>query len=111
MKKLLVVLLLALAGGGVYAYSTGVFSPGHRACAKFVELCGKGSPGEVDTCEKELAELDKISSSDATGKFADCVDDVNTCAEAFGCQLGAGMNEFGKMTDDMLKGMGKGLGK
>jgi hypothetical protein len=104
-KKLLVVLVLAGLAVVVYAK---VFrsSPAEKTCAKLEDLCGgeKIEPGE---CRDGFAEARKVFGDDAVDRAVSCVADANSCLEAVGCVMGAGMRSF----DQLQKGMERGLGK
>ena len=108
MKKLLVVLVLAGLAVVVYAK---VFrsSPAEKTCAKLEDLCGgeNGETIEPGECRDGFAEARKMFGDDAVDRAVSCVADANSCMEAVGCVMGAGMRSF----DQLQKGMERGLGK
>jgi hypothetical protein len=107
MGKLLVVLAI-LGVGGYFSYKH-FFKKEERSCAKMATLCGDKA-GESTKCESDLAELGKVS-PEAVAKFHTCIGDANSCGEAAGCYIGAGMKAVGNTLNDVLKGMGKALGQ
>ena len=105
MKKLLVVLVLAGLAVVVYAK---VFrsTPAQKMCTKLDDLCGgeKITPAE---CRDGYAEAKKVFGEEAVDRAVSCVADSNSCMEAVGCVMGAGMKSFEQMQRGFERGMGK----
>ena len=106
-KKLLVVLVLA--GLSIVVY-TKVFrqTPAERTCSKLNDLCAADGKDKLDMgeCRDGLAEARKMFGNDAVDRAVTCVADSNSCMEAVGCVVGAGMRSF----DQLEKGMERGFG-
>jgi len=105
-KKLLVVLVLAGLGVVVYAK---VFrqTPAERTCSKLADLCSAKEKVDMGECRDGFAEARKMFGNDAVDRAVTCVADSNSCMEAVGCVVGAGMRSF----DQLQKGMERGFGK
>jgi hypothetical protein len=104
-KKLLVVLVLAGLGVVVYAK---VFrsSPAEKTCAKLNDLCG-GEKISADECTDGFADARKKFGDEAADRAVSCVADANSCMEAVGCVVGAGMRSM----EQFQRGVERGLGK
>jgi len=104
-KKLLVVLVLAGLAVVVYAK---VFrsSPAEKTCAKIDDLCG-GEKIEPAECRDGIADARKKFGDEPVDRAISCVADANSCMEAVGCIMGAGMRSM----EQFQRGVERGLGK
>lgn len=106
MKKIVVVLLLVGAGGFVY-YK--FLTPEKRSCGKLASLCGAEVSGEK--CEDGLVDLKKGIGDDGAAKLHDCVGKAQSCAEATGCMVGAGVSGAADAVGKFMKRLGEALKK
>jgi hypothetical protein len=105
MKKLLTIVVLAVAAYAVYAYV--VRPPEKRACARLAELCGLDASGsESQQCTSMMDTL-KQSNAASVAKAATCVADAKSCAEAGGCVSGAALSAGAGFAKDFLGGLQK----
>ncbi len=107
-KALLVVVLLAVIGGGAFAFAY-MRNPNRAACIRTAELCGGkgGSKEQLDQCTSQVEQWRKVAGDAPVDKGITCVDEAKTCGEAVGCVAGAGISGFTNVVDDFLKGFGK----
>ena len=97
MKKLLVVVVLVVAGVVVYAKVIRS-KPAEVACDVLHKRCGKAVP--ADKCTKEIEEVADVIGDKNMDKAVDCMESADSCGEAMGCLMGAGSHMF----DDVKKG-------
>jgi hypothetical protein len=82
-------------------------SPAEKACTKMASLCSEDA-AEAAQCTKDIEELDKaVGGGVVAQKFASCTSTATTCAEAIGCEVGAGASGISKASDQFLKGLTK----
>jgi hypothetical protein len=105
MKKLLVIMVLAVAAYAAYAY---VVRPAEkRACTRLAELCGLDPGGaESERCREMLDALKK-SNAASVAQVTTCVADAKSCAEAAGCASGAALSAGAGFAKDFLSGLQK----
>jgi hypothetical protein len=105
MKKLLVLVVLMVAGYAGYAYV--VRPPEKRACVRLAELCGLDAGGEQTLrCNEMLVALKK-SNAEGVARLADCVGEAKSCGEAAGCASGAILSAGASFAKDFLSGLQK----
>jgi hypothetical protein len=105
MKKLLVLVVLAVAGYAGYAYV--VRRPEKRACMRLAELCGLDTGGEQTLrCSEMLVTLKK-SNAEGVARLATCVGDAKSCGEAAGCASGVMLSAGASFARDFLNGLQK----
>jgi hypothetical protein len=105
MKKAgLAVLILALAGGGVFLLTR---SPERAACARLADLCGvTGSSQDLSTCVDDLGKLRKLAGDETMDKGLSCVEHATSCPEATVCMAGPGLKGLGGAVKGFF-GLGK----
>jgi hypothetical protein len=107
MRKLLLLLIVAVGGFLIYRYV--ITTPEKRSCERLAELCGDKAMG-IDKCVGDVTELGKTSKG-AVARFDACVAEAKSCGEGAGCLVGAGFSAAGSMINDFVKGVGKALAK
>lgn len=105
MKKLLALLVLAMAAVAVYLLV--LRSPEKRACLRVADLCGLEPRGtETQRCLHMLDSL-KTSNGTAVADFATCTGEAKSCAGALGCASGAAFHIGAGLVKDFFSGFSK----
>ncbi len=104
MKKVVIALVvLGVIGGGVAWAVTR--TPERRLCIRMGDLCGvEGDLSDFDTCVQELEKLEKLVGEEPVESAAECVDKADSCVEATGCVVGAGVKAGPKLMQEFLEG-------
>lgn len=113
MKNLLLLLILvsgvAYAGYYIAPQRMPLFlHPEGRACQRMESLCGKNAPQE---CTQSFQELREAGGAESIRKPIACVMDAQSCGEAVGCMAAGTVNAAVNFGEQLLKGIGKGMGK
>lgn len=110
MKKLLFLLLLIAAlGAGAYYYFV-LASPSRVACARIFELCG-GDAQQISQCQGKVEQIGAEIDQETERKFAECVENSQSCAEVIGCGAAVGAKAIGSFGKDFWRGLERGLQK
>ena len=105
MKKLLVLVVLAVSAYAAYVYV--VRPPEQRACSRLADLCRLGPRGaEPERCREMLDAL-KQSNPASVAQVTTCVAEAKSCAEAAGCVSGAALSTGAGFAKDFLNGLQK----
>jgi hypothetical protein len=109
MRALLAVILLAaLAAGGWFAWTRFLAPVETRASRGLVDRCGI-SKEHVDSCERVVEEVRKVSGDDAASRFAKCLVEARSCTEAAGCATGLGSAALSRTVLEFVAGLRKSL--
>jgi len=109
MKKILALCVLAaLLVGGWWVYSRFMAPPEARACARLADLCNAAeSDAKESDCAQGLQEMKKVAGEKAVERATACIAEADSCINAAGCMVGAGVGAFGEFLEGMQKALEK----
>ncbi len=107
MKKLKLLVLLALGAAGLAVYALALRSPEKRSCARLSELCGLGlQSAEIDRCVGVIQAV-KQKNASAADQVSRCVAEARSCEAVAGCIPGAALSLGAGFFHDFLGGLRK----
>jgi len=107
MKKLLVIVVLAVAGYAAYTFV--LRPPAKQTCMRTADLCGLDPRGrETEQCMQMLESLKK-SNPASVEQVMTCIADAKSCGEAAGCASGVALTVGTGFVKDFMNGLQKSI--